>query len=168
MSWEFLESGKFFIELHTIFVSLMLFVLRYPSRYQSKCKGILRLPGRLFGLTVARNASQSVRIEEGGGPPRLRSRWCRTKVMWSCRSGSGPKCAPRHATPLLLNFCVRLRSKLSKINFHFEKLQIARKAAKEAATNEIWFWAMGGWVVGGRLVGSQGGLSINFLNGSPN
>lgn len=31
----------------------------------------------------------------------------------------------RATSSLLLNFCVRLRSKLSKINFHVEKLQIA-------------------------------------------
>lgn len=31
----------------------------------------------------------------------------------------------RATSSVLLNFCVRLRSKLSKINFHVEKLQIA-------------------------------------------
>jgi len=64
----------------------------------------------LFGLTVARNATHFP-AEVGDG------RW-----MWL---------VVQVVRPLLLNFCVRLRSKLSKINFHVEKVQIAGKAARK-------------------------------------
>lgn len=60
---------------------------------------------RLFGLTVP------------GVPPAKGGR------RWGCRVTRQGEL--RATSSLLLNFCVRLRSKLSKINFHVEKLQIA-------------------------------------------
>jgi len=47
-----------------------------------------------------------------------------------------------------------LRSKLSKINFHVEKLQIAGKAGKK----EIWRWV--GWLAACLGGGSLGGAYV--------
>lgn len=117
---------------------------------------------RLFGLTVP------------GVPPAKGGR------RWGCRVTRQGEL--RATSSLLLNFCVRLRSKLSKINFHVEKLQIAlsnRDGNREMLllVRARWHplkWSVFSWVCTGVCVcgfSTQAAsprralLSINFFNG---